>query len=352
MVAQAQHEVPMTETAPVTPAAGMKVQFLGFTEETPEHGHLLTPGEVYDLIEVVEKAGEEPSYLLSAANPQFDNSKRASVNNPKWLKVDVFADEIAVVAEAPATTGKSKGKSKGKGKSPAVAATAPAPKLAKPPRAGAPPATDEEGQMARLEHEDPEILAIMEQQENILAYVEELDQDIANKEWLIGGILYHAKLDRTYHQLDPRYAEKGGFEVYCNERLSCGYRKAMNLIEIYYQFNLNSIPGAELAKIGWTKAREIVRVMEEANAGELVTLAENSSVAELKESIRADYVGGKAGEATERVRRLTFKFKLFADQAELVDNVLQQTMETLGLKDKNQAFEHIIVEWASEHLSS
>ena len=79
---------------------------------------------------------------------------------------------------------------------------------------------------------------------------------------------------------------------------------------------------------------------------ELVEEAKTTSSRELKEKWQASNV-----EAGLRNKQITFTFKLFADQAEIVRNAITQVQQDFGYENPNQAFEHIITEWAEEHLN-
>ena len=127
--------------------------------------------------------------------------------------------------------------------------------------------------------------------------------------------LYHVLQSKAYQSVDERYKEKGGFVTYLKEQLSTGYRKAMYLIDCYISGNkFLKNPSEAMGLIGWTKMSKIVAVMNADNATELVDLAKEKSVYDLSEAITTSYkeVGGVAG---ERRKKITFKFRLWEDQA-------------------------------------
>jgi len=207
-------------------------------------------------------------------------------------------------------------------------------------------------QYPALESEDEEITALVEGAESVLELAEELVEEGAELDYKLGGVLYHVRLSKEYQSLDARYAENGGFGLYVKERLNVEYRKAMYLIDIYYKFNLFGIDAEKVKEIGWTKASKIAAVMSEDNAEELVELAEKSTVADLQDTIKEDYVEkGGSKTAGEKKKRVTFKFRLFEDQASLVTEVLNTVAKDMGVKDLSAAFEHIVAEWAAENLN-
>lgn len=371
---------------------GDMVEFLGYSEEVDPDEDVLVVGEHYKVLKVDAKT---KAVLIQVDNPEFDEDADESDDNPRYLEVDAFANEVQDVAtkakpaaktaakakaparakapeveeeaeeeaeaeeEKPVAKAKAKAKPAAKAKEEAKPATKakPAAKAAaktKPAaKAKAKPAPveateAEEDDYEALDNEDNDIVELVEGTEDILALAEELVEEGAALDYKLGGVLFHIRSGKAYRTLDERYAEKGGFALYVKEHLNMEYRKAMYLVDIYYKFNLFGISGDKVAEIGWTKASKIARVMNETNAEELVELAETASVSELSDSIKESYVeeGGTAG---EKKRKITFKFRLWEDQAKAVEEVLMGAAEAMGFKDVADAFEHIVMEWAAEH---
>lgn len=380
---------------------GGTVKFLGYQDDVPADEQVLEEGKVYTVVEVNP---EDKSLVLETENPDFNPKKKESESNPQTLMVDVFEDEVeeadedeseeeadedeaeeAPKAKAAPTKAKAKAKSapvkekeeeeeeeeeapKAKAKPAAKAKTAakpaakaaakakPAAKAKVAEKKAAPSSKaekpEEVEQYPALESEDEEITALVEGAESVLELAEELVEEGAELDYKLGGVLYHVRLSKEYQSLDARYAENGGFGLYVKERLNVEYRKAMYLIDIYYKFNLFGIDAEKVKEIGWTKASKIAAVMSEDNAEELVELAEKSTVADLQDTIKEDYVEkGGSKTAGEKKKRVTFKFRLFEDQASLVTEVLNTVAKDMGVKDLSAAFEHIVAEWAAENLN-
>jgi len=372
---------------------GGTVKFLGYQDDVPADEQVLEEGKVYTVVEVNP---EDKSLVLETENPDFNPKKKESESNPQTLMVDVFedeveevedeseeeADETEEVEEAPkAKAAPAKAKAKAKTapvkekedeeeeeeeapKAKAKAKPAAKAKVAAKPAAKAKVAAkkaapsskaekpEEVEQYPALESEDEEITALVEGAESVLELAEELVEEGAELDYKLGGVLYHVRLSKEYQSLDARYAENGGFGLYVKERLNVEYRKAMYLIDIYYKFNLFGIDAEKVKEIGWTKASKIAAVMSEDNAEELVELAEKSTVADLQDTIKEDYVEkGGSKTAGEKKKRVTFKFRLFEDQASLVTEVLNTVAKDMGVKDLSAAFEHIVAEWAAENLN-
>ncbi len=198
------------------------------------------------------------------------------------------------------------------------------------------------------EQEDQEILGLVNDAEDILELARETVEETSALEYKLGGVLFHVRKSGAYEELDERYTEKGGFALYLLEQLNIEYRKAMYLVDIYYKWNKFGLEPEKVAQIGWAKAAKIAAVMDEDTAEELIELAENNTVADLVDHIKTTYkeVGGTKGE--KKVIKL-FKFKLAESAGIAVEEVLQSVAAGMGLKNLDEAFEHIVMEWSTEH---
>ena len=330
---------------------GQAVTFLGYGEDVPEHEQVLTEGETYAIVEVNP---EEEMVAFEVENPEYNPKKKVSEDNPKTVVVEVFFDEVAEVEQEEEKPAK-----KAAAKAPAkkAATKAPAKKAAGKSVAKKAPAkvkeekAEESDDLAPLENEDEDIVALVEGSENILELASELVEEGAELDYRLGGVLYHVRMSKEFQSLDDRYKENGGFGLYVKEHLNIEYRKAMYLIDIYYKFNLYGIAADKVKEIGWTKAAKIAAVMTDDNAEDLVELAEQNTVADLQDTIKEQYVAGK-GEGTEKKKRVTFKFRLFEENATVVTEILEEAAQTLGTKDLAAVFEHIVTEWGAEYLNT
>lgn len=373
--------------------AGNKVTFKGYSEPPEDGNDLLVAGETYEVAEVNE---DEGSVAVVATNPDFNPKRKENAEtNPATILVDIFFEELELVEDKPAkgkapakTAAKPAAKTPAKGKAPAAddgeeeeeveeappaktKSKAPAKTAAKPAakaaakgkataKGKAPATKGKKAQAAEPEDnadpyadldeetEDQEILGLVGEAEDILELARETVEEASAIEYKLGGILFHVRKGDEYKALDERYAEKGGFSLYLLEHLNIEYRKAMYLIDIYYKWNKYGLDAAKVAQIGWAKAAKIAAVMTEDTAEELLQLAEGNTVADLVEHIKTSYqeVGGTKGD--KKVVKL-FKFKLTEAAAVAVEEVLQSVAASLSFKTLDEAFEHIVMEWSTEH---
>jgi hypothetical protein len=396
----------MAKGKPQAPAfeVGDVVNFLGYSEEVPEEDQNLVVGQSYTVVDIDT---ENESVIVEIDNPEFNPKKKESEDNSRTLQVDVFFDEVAIAAddepeEAPkakakpaaakaATKPAAKPTAKAKRAAPEeddedtaegepeeepeeapkakpVKATAkPAAKATTKPAAkgktttkaavkskgkakAAPAEKEEVDPYPALAEEDGEILELIEgvDGEELIELAREVAEDSAAVDYKLGGILYHLRLGKAYQEAGKEYTEKGGFGLFIKDKLNIEYRKAMYLIDIYYKFNLFGIDAEKVRELGWTKCSRIASVMTEHNADELIELAEESTLADLSDTIKETY--SKTSVATgEKRKKITFKFRLWEDQADAVKGILEGVTEQMGFKDPAEAFEHIVVEWAAEH---
>lgn len=361
---------------------GEKVVFKGYSQEQADGEDYLVEGESYDVVEV---NAEDKSVVVRIDNPNFDPKKKESDKNAKTILLDVFEEEFTIPAakgsakaavKAAPVKGKAPAKAvaeeeeeeeqaeeapKAKGKAPVKAAVKAVGKAAK--KAVAPAksklkakAEPEEAESSdpysdlTEENEDAEILGLVNEAESLLDLAKEVSEEANAIEYRLGGVLFHVRKTGAFKELDARYEEKGGFGLYVLEQLNVEYRKAMYLVDIYYKWNKFGLDAAKVASIGWAKAAKIAAVMTEDTAEELLDLAETNTVADLIENIKTSYkeVGGTRTPGDKKVLK-TFKFRLFEDQAAAVEAVLNATAASMEFKNLDSAFEHIVMEWATEH---
>lgn len=197
------------------------------------------------------------------------------------------------------------------------------------------------------EEEDQDILALVTDAPDLIDLAQEEIHDASLTEYKLGGVLYHVKKSGQWKDYENgSYDRKHGWADFVSDVLGMEYRKAMYLIDIYTKFNKYGIPASEAAKIGWTKSSVIAAAMTEENADSLLTSAKEETVSELKETVREI----KKTEQRSVVKKITFKFRLTEDAAVSVRETLEQAKTALGDKDESDLFEHIVMEWAAEHL--
>lgn len=196
------------------------------------------------------------------------------------------------------------------------------------------------------EHDTQSVRSILADRDALVA-AKETVETIEESSFTLGGLLAHIYHEELY--TTAGYDGNKAFETYLKEELGIEYRKAMYLIKIYTHFSALGVDEARLAEIGWSKAKELVKVATAENFDELVDYAANHTRAELEEYIRTDYIDAGDGSDTKtepKAKRVTFKFWAFEDAANVWLDAIEKVKDEHGLTDDNEAFGAIITEWA------
>lgn len=333
---------------PDAPAVGVMVEFLGYPEETPMEDRLVPDGTRAPIVEILPAEGDNPEgYVIRFENPNFDASVAENPEtNPPFIETELYdgefqisEDQTPLDAEAPPVETPAAAPIKnGRAKAKTEVAVQPA---------EAPPSDE----LPELAQEDADVVALVEGAANVdgglIGVAQTLEDEIESKNFQLGGILYHIKRDGGYKELDDKaYADKGGFELFVQTYFKFGYRKAMNLIDIYVAFNQLNIENAAqvVAEIGWTKASKLAAAMDDENANDLIELARNNTVEGLSEAIKAQNVnvGGTPGESK---RRVTIKLRFWEDEGQDIEATLNEVKEQNSLKTIEDAFAFVVNEF-------
>lgn len=208
------------------------------------------------------------------------------------------------------------------------------------------------GEMSKYMKGDP-----LKAAKTIVDRVQELQENIDKQYFYLGGLLAHIFHENLFKK-DYNYDD---FDAFCQGEFSFGMRKARYWINIY--MTLSGVKGftpVALKDIGWSAAAEISRYATSDNFAELIKHAEEKPIAELKPFLKEEYVtesgetpSGRQGTRTaQSIKKVTFSFSLFEDQADGAKLILEAAQKQLGLSDQNQVLEHILNEWAAAHLST
>lgn len=162
--------------------------------------------------------------------------------------------------------------------------------------------------------------------------------------------------DRLAESIETNYFELGGvlsvihknawfvfqgyesFDIYVYERFGFQSRKARYLIDIYTELVNKQIPYEKVAALGWTKLKDLAKLLTLDNVDEWVEKAKGLTVIELQALL-------KAGPTKEKVETTdeftTVKFKLKQDQVEVVNSALNKAKAEGQTEFDNVALEYI-----------
>lgn len=153
-------------------------------------------------------------------------------------------------------------------------------------------------------------------------------------------------LSEIYHKEYHLAWGFSNFEAYCDMELDFQYRKAKYLVEIWDKVKSFNIDQKRLEAIGWTKLRELVKVMDAENVEEWLGRAESSSYRELHTTI-STRVG--SGEAPDQIT--TFKLRMDAGEAAIIIEALDAAKSMLSGDKENTtlALQMICQDWMEAH---
>lgn len=313
-------------------------------------------------VEVVEEVQPAP-VAAPAPAAKKTKTKKAEVAKAVEEVVEEEAPEVEEVVEAPkkaaAKTVKVEKAAPAAKKVAAKTVTKAAAKkvAAKAVAKAAAKTEDDEDTVPELEGEDPNVLAIVEGAEDLIAAAQDLDDQVAHNEYTMGGLVYHIKKNKLHLEITgedgtPLYAGKGGWDSFLIDHFKMEYRKAQWLQGIYVHFTLAGIenPAEVVARIGWTKAKTIGPLFsaEGTDAGDLIELAETNSAADLSAAIKgSEHVGGTKG--TKGEKKQTLRLRLVEAEAKAVEAILETAAEQYGLANIGEALVQIVTEWSAEH---
>lgn len=163
---------------------------------------------------------------------------------------------------------------------------------------------------------------------------QKLSENIEANSFRLGGVL-KVIFDNAWFE---------GFESFGQfvfERFGFQERKARYLMEIYENLVNKQIPWEKVSGLGWTKLKDLARVLTPENVDEWVEKASKLTVAELQAVLKGDQ-GSEASKEVKTTDQVTvMKFKLHQDQLDTVSSALNKAKAETGTDHDTVALENI-----------
>ena len=148
---------------------------------------------------------------------------------------------------------------------------------------------------------------------------------------------------------------------FCEKKLGMKVRTAQQLIQLHNKAVSFGLDHARLAKIGWTKAREFMRVATKDNVEEWIRRAATMTAAEIREAIALEKAN-KASPGEEDVqsyRRFSVKIeKLSDDERNNIESgieeavrILQQRDGSAAMPSRGMGLDMIVTDWRSNAIA-
>ena len=150
-----------------------------------------------------------------------------------------------------------------------------------------------------------------------------------------------------YYRDAFRTWDYSSFEDYVDSELQINYRKAMYLIEIYNKATMLNMDLARLEKIGWTKARELIRIVDQTNTDEWLSIAEDSTAKELtfKVKVEKDKLDDRASISDAAPSTTTITLRLGMAENAIIQEAVEQSASLINTDDLALALANICQEW-------
>lgn len=142
------------------------------------------------------------------------------------------------------------------------------------------------------------------------------------------------------------------FGLFVFEKFGFQERKAKYLMEIYTELVTKQIPWEKVHHLGWTKLKDLAKVLTLENVDEWVAKAEKVTVIELQAMLKASTPTNGETSAKTKDDVTTVKFKLKADQLETVNSALNKAKAELGTEYDNVALENIMAGYLGGSVSA
>lgn len=118
------------------------------------------------------------------------------------------------------------------------------------------------------------------------------------------------------------------FRAMVDDRFKMHYRKALYLVQIYNDLVENQIPWEKVKGLGWTKLKEIAKLLTPSNVDEWVARAKSMTVLQLKEYVSGAKKKAKSGSSeTISTDVSTMTFKVHQDQKDIIRAALDKAKD-------------------------
>lgn len=181
-------------------------------------------------------------------------------------------------------------------------------------------------------------------EEKAFKMVPSLLDNIDHDYFRLGGVL--SMINGQGWFMDKNYEN---FRAFVESEAGIQYRKAMYLIEIYNGLVESGVLWDQVKSVGWTKMKEIARIITPENVTEWVDLATNMTTLQLQEHIKQKTAGDSAkgeGKDLEEVKKTTtMTFKVHTDQKTTIREALVKCKHETGTDVDSVALEHICLDF-------
>lgn len=150
-------------------------------------------------------------------------------------------------------------------------------------------------------------------------------------------------LSEAYHKEFHLEWGFNDFREYCDAELGVDYRKAMYLVDIWDKIKGLGLPKGRVAKLGWTKMKDIAAVINEKNAKEWLDKAEKMTSRELTEAVKIIRKKDTSGTSVPTVTTMTLRMS--ESEANVITEAIEEAKKLIENDNSVVALEMICQDW-------
>ncbi len=161
----------------------------------------------------------------------------------------------------------------------------------------------------------------------------------------LGGVL-------SLIQVNHWYKPYASLRELIEKEYSMEYRRAMYWVQIYNQLVESKVPFSKMSGLGWTKIKEIAKVISAENADDWIKIAKEQNSATLIETVRLSIQAASGAtqaltdgsEATAKTITV-LTFKAHEDQVPTINAALDKAKEVSGTAHATVALEFMCMDY-------
>lgn len=187
----------------------------------------------------------------------------------------------------------------------------------------------------------------LERHDVVYKEIKAADRNISQGYITLAKLLYEAYHTDMHEQWGYKKGRKG-FTEFVSDELDIHYRKAMYLVDIADKTKELDIADEEVQKMGWTKMKELCRIIDKKNHKKWMEKAKDMTTDEVIEAVKM-YAGKKkkTGEEVGGPENLPVVMKLTmnADEGSILTEAINTAKQVLETENDVHALVYIAQEW-------
>ncbi len=188
---------------------------------------------------------------------------------------------------------------------------------------------------------DPAIAELIRGTNDLAELAKRLHTEREELYYKLGGILLDIK-EKKLHVAKGYDDNTEGFRGFVLENVGMAQRTAYYMMATYKRLRQANLTAADLAGIGWTKARLLCEIKNDEDIAEFIEDAKKLSRTELEHKIK-----NREHTSKDKIDRVRWAFTLYGESNALIEQALDHAKTQVeGGKDaNNQAFEYICTQY-------